>query len=135
MKAKLASEITQDEIMNAIYALPNGKSPGLDGVPHEFWKTLLDRYKSSAASAKAKFDVTKTLRILTNDIEQNGLIPESNFSERWMCPIFKKGDCTNIANYRPITVLNADYKILTCVLAMRLADAVPNIIHKDQAGL
>ena len=134
MKAKLASEITQDEIMDAIYALPNGKSPGLDGVPHEFWKTLLDRYKSSAASAKAKFDVTKTLRILTNDIEQNGLIPESNFAEGWMCPIFKKGDRTNIANYRPITVLNADYKILTRVLAMRLADAVPNIIHKDQAG-
>ncbi len=49
-------------------------------------------------------------------------------------PIYKKKDRTEIANYRPITVLNADYKILTRTLAVRLAFAAPEIIHLDQAG-
>jgi len=138
-KAKLATEISQDEILSAIHALPNGKSPGLDGVPHEFWKTLLDRYITETANPNGRsddtaFNVAQALKILFNDIEKFGLTPESNFAEGWMCPIFKKKDRTDIANYRPITVLNADYKILTRVLAMRLADAVPEIIHKDQAG-
>ena len=134
-KMKLSTEINQEEISSVIHAMLNGKSPGLDGVPHEFWKTLLDRYMTTVANDTApKFDVLKTLKVLFNDIETFGLIPESTFAEGWMCPIFKKKDRTDIANYRPITVLNADYKILTRVLAVRLADAVPEIIHKDQAG-
>lgn len=58
----------------------------------------------------------------------------TNFSEGWMCPIYKKKDRTDISNYRPITVLNADYKIMTRTMAMRLATAAPSVIHKDQAG-
>ena len=51
-----------------------------------------------------------------------------------MCPIYKKGDKENIANYRPITVLNSDYKIFTKILSERLADVAPYLIHTDQAG-
>ena len=51
-----------------------------------------------------------------------------------MCPIYKKSDRAEIANYRPITVLNTDYKIFTRVLATRLTSVAPEIIHQDQAG-
>jgi len=62
-KMKLSTEINQEEISSAIHAMPNGKSPGLDGVPHEFWKTLLDRYMTTVANDMApKFDVLKTLK-------------------------------------------------------------------------
>ncbi len=37
-------------------------------------------------------------------------------------------------NYRPITLLNTDYKLLSKILAVRLADIAPSIIHKSQAG-
>ena len=51
-----------------------------------------------------------------------------------MCPLYKKGEMTEISNYRPITVLNTDYKIMTRALTTRLTKAVPDLIHPDQAG-
>ncbi len=52
-----------------------------------------------------------------------------------MAPIFKeKGERTKVVNYRPITLLNTDYKLLSKALAVRLADIAPNLIHRAQAG-
>ena len=52
----------------------------------------------------------------------------------WMCPLFKKKDPTDIKNYRPIIVLNTDYKFLTKVLALQLMESADTLIHEDQAG-
>jgi hypothetical protein len=35
-----------------------------------------------------------------NDIYTNGMVAESDFSKGWMCPIYKKNDRNEIANYR-----------------------------------
>jgi retron-type reverse transcriptase len=51
-----------------------------------------------------------------------------------MCLIYKKKDCTKISNYKPITLLNTDYKILTKALALQLMDNIEPMIHPDQAG-
>jgi len=51
-----------------------------------------------------------------------------------MCPIYKKGERNNVANYRPITVLNTDYKTITKALANKLAEVAPTLVHRDQAG-
>jgi hypothetical protein len=48
--------------------------------------------------------------------------------------VYKKKDPENIANYRPITLLNTDYKIFTKALSIKLADAAPSVINADQAG-
>lgn len=48
--------------------------------------------------------------------------------------IFKKGDPTNLSNWRPITLLNVDYKIIARVLAFRLQNIIPKIISTDQNG-
>ena len=39
-----------------------------------------------------------------------------------------------IEDYRPITLLNVDFKICTKALAMRLKNILPNIIHPDQTA-
>jgi hypothetical protein len=51
-----------------------------------------------------------------------------------MCPIYKKKDPTEISNYRPIMLLNIDYKLLTKVLAMQLMESAKTLIYLDQAG-
>lgn len=58
----------------------------------------------------------------------------SKFNECCISPIYKKKDPDNIANYRPIILLNTDYKIFTKALSLKLVDAAPSIIHPDQAG-
>lgn len=58
----------------------------------------------------------------------------TNFAEGWLCSLYKKDNKTNIGYYRPITVLNSDYKIMTKVLTFRLSEAVSHIIYINQAG-
>ena len=51
-----------------------------------------------------------------------------------MCPIYKKNERTDIANYRPIACLNTDCKIFTKALSVHLSDVVVTLIHSNQAG-
>lgn len=51
-----------------------------------------------------------------------------------MCPIYNKKDRTNISNYRLITLLNSDYKLLTKVLALQPLDEIQTMFHPDQSS-
>ena len=49
--------------------------------------------------------------------------------------LHKKGkDEEQIKNWRPISLLNIDYKIMTKVLARRLEKVIDHIIHPNQSG-
>ena len=48
--------------------------------------------------------------------------------------LYKKKDRKDIKNYRPITLLNSDLKLLTAALSYRMSDAVATIITKFQTG-
>jgi hypothetical protein len=43
-------------------------------------------------------------------------------------------DTKYLKNWRPISLLNIDYKLMTKCLAFRLKKVLPNIIHSDQTG-
>jgi hypothetical protein len=79
-------------------------------------------------------NVIETLTKIYGDIEKYGVHEDSAFAEGWMCPLYKKKDRREISNYRPITLLNTDYKIYTKVLATKLAQVAPDVIHPNQAG-
>ena len=50
-------------------------------------------------------------------------------------PCTKKGKNTNnILNWRPISLLNVDCKILTKILATRIKGVLHTIIHPDEKG-
>jgi len=80
------------------------------------------------------FDITKVLTYLFQDIQEHGVDKRTTFTTGWMCPLFKKKDPMEISNYRPITLLNIVYKLLTKVLAIQLLNHVNQLIHPDQAG-
>ena len=48
--------------------------------------------------------------------------------------MYKKDDKNDLKNWRPITLLNVDYKILASCLAHRLKKVLPHIINTDQNG-
>ena len=48
--------------------------------------------------------------------------------------IYKKNEKDLIKNYRPISITNADYKILAHILANRLQNVIKEIIYTDQNG-
>ena len=46
----------------------------------------------------------------------------------------KERDITFIKNWRPIVLLNTDYKILSKAMAFRIKSVLNDIIHTDQTG-
>ncbi|CDQ99049.1 unnamed protein product, partial [Oncorhynchus mykiss] len=46
--------------------------------------------------------------------------------------LYKKGEVTDLSNWRPLTMLCVDYKLLAKVLADRLRTALPYVVHEDQ---
>ncbi|EIW60974.1 uncharacterized protein TRAVEDRAFT_86246, partial [Trametes versicolor FP-101664 SS1] len=114
----------------------SGTAPGKDGIPYEVWKTLSARFtEDSRHEGRPVFDVLRLIRAALLDIQNHGVATKSPFADGWMAPIYKeKGEKTRIVNYRPITLLNTDYKLLTKILALRLAAAAPDLIHPAQAG-
>jgi hypothetical protein len=99
-KGELAKNLTRGEIDNVLCYLPNGKAPGIDGIPNELWKALHQQHKASKEQSEEKkpFDIAQILVDVYNDIEQYNITPGSNFSEGWMCPIYKKKSKSDIAN-------------------------------------
>ncbi|KAF5341132.1 hypothetical protein D9611_005853 [Ephemerocybe angulata] len=140
-RTRLGRRIRGRDVERAALEISNGKASGLDGIPIEVWKSMIknhQRTKKEAERDGGKTEVTANLvAILTsvlNDIMRHGVAAGTDFAEGWMCPLYKKKDRAEISNYRPITVLNTDYKILTKILTNRLSKVATKLIHPDQAG-
>lgn len=123
---------TQTEV--ALHLSKNGSATRMDGCPYKLWKALQDKHKWAIDAQKLSFNIIKTLTMVLWDIQQNGVDEMTQFTLGWLCPIYKKKERSVISNYRPITLLNTDYKILTKVLVLQLCDHITSMIHSDQAG-
>ena len=132
---KLRKVISEEEVVTAMMDSANDKAAGLDGIPIELWKLLHQQYNSADEKEQHKYcNIASVLTKIFKNISEKGIAAGTNFNEGWMCPIYKKKEADNVANYRPITILNTDYKIFTKAIATRLTEIAPSIIHQDQAG-
>ena len=98
-KIVLDAPITPEECKEALDDLPKGKTPGSDGSTSEFylafWEVLVDPFHKSLKYSVLKGELS---------IEQR----------RGLITIIPKGakDVRKIKNWRPISVLNVDYKVI-----------------------
>ncbi|CAK5265453.1 unnamed protein product [Mycena citricolor] len=138
----LSKLLSEDDIAEALKQAKVGTAAGVDGIPYELWQQLHKTYldtteynsKKPLEEQKPTLNIIKILASIFNDIEKHGVTANSDFALGWMCPIWKKKDKSDIANYRPITVLNTDYKLLTKTLSNKLAKIAPHLVNTDQAG-
>ena len=132
--SELNKGITPESVEKALKLAKNGSATGLDGCPYELWKALKKTCDTTIKKGNRGFDIIQALTDVFQDIQSHGIEPGTSFTEGWMCPMYKKKDPTLIENYRPITLLNTDYKILTRALSLQLLDSIKQLIHKNQAG-
>ena len=114
----LMDPFTLEEIWDAICSFLMNKSPGPDGISIEFYK--------------ATFEIIKhDLRKMLNTLLMRCKIP-SKFKAGLITLIPKQEPFNDIENFRPISLLNTDYKIFTKILTTRLNPILKDIIHVSQ---
>ncbi len=120
-KKKCDEPISITELGLALKELPNKKAPGTDGFTSEFfkffWPDIRDVLFNSLVYAykKKSLSIEQRRGILT-------LIPK------------KDKDLRYLKNWRPLTLLNTDYKVLTKLLARRLQKVISKLVSYDQSG-
>ena len=118
-KLLMDSLLTDEELFQAIRLFKKNRSPGIDGIPIEFYDTFWHL-------------LSKVFHKLANDIYQNGLLPEAQQRISIIALIHKKDDKELLNNWRPISLLCVDYKIIAKVLSLRLKRALPHILGEEQ---
>jgi hypothetical protein len=113
--------ITYNECLKALKSLSNGKTPGQDGISTDFykffWNDISNLVLESINHAFIKNEMSQDQRsgIIT-------LSPKKNKLRQFL------------KNWRPITLLTVDYKLLAKALAIRLSTILPDYIDVSQFG-
>ena len=110
--------LTIDECRLALLGMAKRKAPGLDGLPMEFYVKFWDVLGSDL------------VRVLNSCYDLGSL----SLSQRRgvISLVFKKGDRLDARNWRPISLLNVDYKLASRVIAGRLLKVIHLVVAKDQ---
>ena len=113
------NELTIAEVSMSVKNMKKGKSPGSDGLSTDFYKFFWS-------------DISNLVFDSLNAAFENMLMSEEQRRAVLRLIPKKDKDITDLKNWRPISLLNTDYKILAHTLAGRLQHVLPEIISKDQ---
>jgi len=109
-----------DEIHNAVFSLNKEGAPGPDGFGAVFFHSFWDIIKMDVKNAVLEF------------FTKSWMMP--NFNANTLILIPKTPNADNISQYRPIALANFKYKIISKILADRIATIMPIIISLEQKG-
>ena len=114
--------VDPQEIFNILMGLPNKYSSGIDEIPIYVIKFA------------GKF-LAEPLADITNECLSTQVFPE-DLKKAKLVPVFKKGDCQNVSNYRPVSLLPAVSKVFERVIYNRLMNHLirHQILSQNQFG-
>ena len=117
---ELESDLNINEIETAIYKFKKCKSPGEDGIIAEWYQTFWPLIKN------------EFILVIREILNENKLA--SSQCKGILSLIYKKGERENLKNWRPLTLLNVDYKIIAKCFALRFKPLLPSLINSNQKG-
>jgi hypothetical protein len=119
MAESLEAPITVEECFIALNRMKNNKTPGKDGLTKEFYHKVFPI-------------ISKQFLAVVNDIFESESLSSSQRHGLITLACKDNDNAELLKNWRPISLLNVDYKIISKVLSIRLGSVLSNIIHLDQ---
>ena len=115
------TQLSITEIETALANMKNGKTPGPDGIPIDFYKKFWNTLKNEFYTVLMDCYTEQKLysSAMTGVIN---VIPKAGKDSRFL------------TNLRPITLLNADYKLIEKTISNRILSGLHEVIHQDQKG-
>ena len=110
-----------EECLSALKSFHRNKAPGTDGLSAEFYLCFWNEISNP----------------LIDCLNHGALLEELSISQRQgiISLIPKKNkDPLLLKNWRPISLLNTDYKLATKCIAKRMEKVLPHLIGRDQTG-
>lgn len=109
VNATCMDEITTTEILSAIRSSASKKSPGPDGLPKEFYLRTFDV-------------IHRELNLILNEALGSNI--PTQFVDGVVVLVKKRGAGDSARSYRPISLINYDYKILSRILKKRMENVM-----------
>jgi hypothetical protein len=116
----LVKEVNQQEIKEALDQMNPDKAPGPDGFTARFYQNCWDIIKT---------DLIKLIRKSQNCSKIGG-----GTNSSFLALIPKEKGAVSFGRFRPISLCNTSYKILTKIIANRIKKILPAIIPENQGG-
>jgi len=116
----LTEPFTSTEIKTALLATKRNKSPGTDGIPNEFYIFFWDLI------------APHFLDMFNHVLERDSISQSQGRAAVRLIP--KSSGLCGVSGYRPISLLNTDYKLMASVLANRLKRTLSQTVKDFQKG-
>ncbi|GJU04408.1 RNA-directed DNA polymerase, eukaryota [Tanacetum coccineum] len=115
----LERSVSRDEIRRAVWSCGDNKSPGPDGFTFEFFKKYWDCIGSDFCEAVEYFFVNSSF--------------SKGCNSSFVALIPKVMNAKFVNDFRPISLIGSVYKVVTKVLANRLAPVIADLISDTQS--
>jgi len=112
--------LTEVDVLNELTVLPINFNVVPDNIP-------------AFSHYNCRFIRTPTLTYIFNLSLQNGIFPDL-FKNSFIYPVFKKGDPTNVSNYRPISKISVIPKIVSKIISTKINNYCSTFLTHHQYG-
>jgi Reverse transcriptase (RNA-dependent DNA polymerase) len=119
-RSDLEKPFTLEELKEAVFGSNASGAPGLDGFTFAFYQYF--------------WDIVQTDLMLLITHFYNNSLKVAHINHAMVCLIPKEHETSIIQKFRPINLLDCNYKILSKILTNMLAQVVPQIVDEAQAA-